>query len=138
MKSRVRNNGTGMEMILIEIHDSPGNTLTKKEMEEFVRSGEVKDTAPQGSTYIASGNFNLEMQTGYWMQVDMLGDRAGWKFYQDSVIYQLFFRGKAIGITCTAIGPDTEKLKVNEALKRVRPLCQQVLNSVVLTQAYER
>lgn len=129
-------NGTGMEMIAIEIHDAQGYSPTKKEMEEFVRSGEVKDTAPQGSTYIAAGNFNLEMQTGYWMQVAMLGERAGWKFYQDNLMYQLIFRGKAIGVTCAAGGPESEKLKVNEAFKKVRPLCQQVLNSLVLTQAY--
>lgn len=129
-------NGTGMEMIAIEIHDAQGYNPTKKEMEEFVRSGEVKDTAPQGSTYITGGNFNLEMQTGYWMQVAMSGERAGWKFYQDCLIYQLFFRGKAIGVTCSAMGPVSEKLKVNEAFKKVRPLCQQVLNSLVLTQAY--
>lgn len=129
-------NGTGMEMIAIEIHDAQGYNSTKKEMEEFVRSGEVKDTAPQGSTYIAAGNFNLEMQTGYWMQVAMSGERAGWKFYQDYLMYQLFFRGKAIGIICQAGGPENEKPKVNEAFKRIRPLCQQVLNSVVLSQAY--
>ena len=29
-------------------------------MEEFVRSGEVKDSVPDSSTYIASGNFTLE------------------------------------------------------------------------------
>ncbi len=129
-------NGTGMEMIAIEIHDAQGYSSTKKEMEEFVRSGEVKDTVPEGSTYIAAGNFNLEMQTGYWMQVAMSGDRAGWKFYQDYLMYLLFFRGKAIGVTCAAVGPESEKLKVNEAFKRVRPLCQQVLNSLVLAQAY--
>ena len=129
-------NGTGMEMITVEIHDAQGYSPTKKEMEEFVRSGEVKDAAPQGSTYIAAGNFNVEMQTGYWMQLATSADRAGWKIYQDYLTYQFFLRGKAISVACSASGPESEKLKVNEAFKRVRPMCQQVLNSVVLAQIY--
>ena len=129
-------NGTGLEMIILDIRDGPGYNLTKKVMEEFVRSGEVKGAAPDGSTYVASGNFSLENQTGYWLQYAMASERAGTKMYVDALMYQFFFRGKAIGIMCQAGGPENEKPKVNEAFKRIRPLCQQVLNSVVLPQAY--
>lgn len=129
-------NGTGMEMMSIEIHDAQGYNPTKKEMEEFVRSGEVKGVVPKGTIYIASGNFNLEMRTGYWIQATMQGDRAGFEYYQNYLMYQIFFRGKAIGLTCAAVGPESEKINVNAAFKKVRPLCQQVLNSLVLMQAY--
>lgn len=132
----VSENGTGLEMILLDIRDGQGYNPTKKEMEEFVRSGEVKDSVPDGSTYVASGNFTLEKQTGYWLQFAMILERAGTKMYQDVLMYQFFFRGKAIGIMCQAGGAENEKPKVNEAFKRIRPLCQQVLNSVVLPQAY--
>lgn len=132
----VSENGTGLEMIHLDIRDVQGYNPTKKEMEEFVRSGEVKDSVPDGSKYIDSGNFTLEKQTGYWLQIAMPLERAGMKMYQDALMYQFFFRGKAIGIMCQAGGPENEKPKINEAFKRIKPLCQQVLNSLVLTQAY--
>lgn len=132
----VSENGTGLEIIHLDIRDGQGYNPTKKEMEEFVRSGEAKDSVPDGSTYVDSGNFTLEKQTGYWLQMAMPLERAGMKMYQDALMYQFFFRGKAIGIMCQAGGPENEKPKVNEAFKRIRPLCQQVLNSLVLTQAY--
>lgn len=132
----VSENGTGLEMIHLDIRDGQGYNPTKKEMEEFVRSGEAKDSVPDGSKYVDSGNFTLEKQTGYWLQMAMPFERAGMKMYQDALMYQFFFRGKAIGIMCQAGGPENEKPKVNEAFKRIRPLCQQVLNSLVLTQAY--
>lgn len=130
-------NGTGLELILLDIRDAQGYNPTKKEMEEFVRSGEVKEAVPEGATYVASGNFTLEMRTGYWIQmVTPQLERAGVKFYQESLMYVFFFREKAVGLLCNAGGPENEKSKVNEAFKRIRPLCQQVLNSVVLPQAY--
>lgn len=129
-------NGTGLEVILLDIRDVEGYNPSKKEMEEFVRSGEVRGLTPEGSTYVASGNFTLEMRTGYWIQMAMPQERAGVKFYQDTLLYQLFFRGKAIGLLCIAGGPEDNKPIINETFKRIRPLCQQVLNSVVLPQAY--
>ncbi|MCX7192419.1 MAG: hypothetical protein NTY60_02135 [Proteobacteria bacterium] len=129
-------NGTGLNIIMLIIGDTKGNNPTKKEINELVRSGEVKSIAPEGSRFIDAGNFNLEKQTGYWMQVSMPIERAGMKMYQDILIYQLFFRGKGISIQCAAAGQADEITKVDDAFKRMKPLCQQVLNSLVLTQAY--
>ncbi|MBL8525566.1 MAG: hypothetical protein JNN20_17945 [Betaproteobacteria bacterium] len=132
----VSENGTGLETIHIDIRDGHGYNPTKKEMEEFVRSGEVKGAIPDGSLYIASGNFTLEKQNGYWVQISTPLERAGMKMYQNALMYQFFFRGKAIGIMCQAGGSENEKSKIDDAFKRIQPLCQQVLNSVVLPQAY--
>ncbi len=129
-------NGTGLEMILLDIRDVQGYNPTKKEMEEFVRSGEVKEIVPEGSKYLASGNFSLEKQHGYWIQMAMPLERAGIKMFHNSLIYQFFFRGKAIGIVCQAGGSENEKSKIDDAFKRIQSLCQRVLNSVVLPQAY--
>lgn len=136
VKKWVSENGTGLEIILLDIRDEQGYNPTKKEIEAFVRSGEVKEMVPEGSTYVASGNFTLEMRTGYWVQMAMPIERAEMKFYQDVLMYQFFFQGKAVGLMCQAGGSETEKPKVNDAFKRIRPLCQQILNSLVLTQAY--
>jgi hypothetical protein len=136
VKKWVSENGTGLEIILLDIRDGQGYNPTKEEIDEFVRSGEVKEVVPEGSTYVASGNFTLEKQTGYWVQMAMLKERAGMKGYIDALMYQFFFRGKAIGLMCQASGPVSEKSKVNETFKQIQPLCQQVLNSLVLSQMY--
>lgn len=132
----VSENGTGLETILLDIRDGQGYNPTKKDVEEFVRSGEVKDTIPNGSLYIASGNFTLEKQNGYWVQMSRNSERAGINLYQNVLMYHFFFRGKVIGVICQAGGPENEKSRIDEAFKRIQPLCQQVLNSVVLPQAY--
>jgi hypothetical protein len=136
VKKWVSENGTGLEIILLEILDAKGYNPTKKEIEALVSSGEVKRSTPGGSKYVASGTFTVEMRTGYWVQMTMSSERAEIKFYQDVLMYQFFFQGKAVGLMCQAGGPEAEKPRVNEAFKRIRPLCQQVLNSLVLTQAY--
>ncbi len=129
-------NGTGLEMFILDIRDSQWNNPSKKEIENFVKSGELKEIVPEGSSYVASGNFSIEGRPGYWLQMTMSIERAGVIIHQDIVAYQFFFRSKAIGLMCQAAGPVTEKLKIKEAFKRIRPLCQQVLNSLVLEQAY--
>lgn len=130
VKKWVSQNGTGMEMIHLDIRDTEGYTPTNNEIETFVSSGEVKDTVPAGATYINSGVFSLEMRKGYWMEMAMLHERAGIHLYQHSVMYQLFFRGKAIGLMCQTMSPNEDRAKADEAYKTTQPLCQQVLNSL--------
>lgn len=132
----IRANGTGFEIISLDIRDAEGANPTKKELEEFVNSGEVKDTVPEGGMYVDAGTFSIEQQNGYWMQMALSLDRAGMKMHEESLIYQLFFRGKAVGIMCASAGADNQKQKVHESLGQIRPLCQQVLNSLVLLQVY--
>lgn len=129
-------NGTGIEMILLDIRDGEGYNPTKKYLEDFVRSGDVKNTVPDGSSYIASGNFTLEKQNGYWVQMSTSHERIGVKMYQKALMYQFFFRGKSIGIMCQSTGFENEKSKINDSFKLIQPLCQQVLNSIVLPQIY--
>jgi len=129
-------NGTGLEMMLLDIRDAEGYTPSNKEIESFVSSGEVRDIVPSGAKYINSGLFSLEMRKGYWVEMAMPQERAGFKLYQHSVMYQLFFRGKAIGFICQAGRPTKDKAKADEAYNRIKALCQQVLNSIVLLQAY--
>lgn len=132
----ISGNGTGLESIHLDIRDSQGYTPTKKEIEEFVSSGEVKNTVADGFSYVASGSFALESQHGYWVHMIMPNERLGVKMYQIGLMYQLFFRGKAIGIMCQVGGSQNEKPKIDDAFKRMYPLCQQVVNSIVLPQAY--
>jgi hypothetical protein len=132
----VSQDGTGLEIIFLDIRDSEGYTPTNSDVESFVSSGEVKDMVPSGAAYINSGLFSLEMLKGYWIEMGIIEERAGIKLYQHSIAHQLFFRGKAIGLMCQASNSIEDKIKADEAFERIKPICQQVLNSLVLLQAY--
>jgi hypothetical protein len=130
-------NSATFEMIQLIIQDGEGYNPTAQEMQQFVASGEVRSAVPDGATYVSSGNFSLEKQTGYWVVMTMPVERAGFTIYQESLMYQMYFHGKAIGILCSTGGPIGEpRQKISDAFKQMKPLCQQVLNSLVLPQAY--
>lgn len=132
----VSQNGTGLEMMHLDIRDCEEYTPTDSEVETLVSSGEVKEIMPSGATYINSGLFSLEMRKGYWMEMSLVQERVGIKLYQHIRMHQLFFRGKAIGLMCQTSSAIEDKATADEAFKRINPLCQQVLNSLVLLQAY--
>lgn len=125
------------ELIQLIVMDAEDYNPTKQEMLQFVADGETKTVIPDGATYLASGNFSLEKQTGYWVEMTMPVERAGFTTYQESLMNQIFFRGKGIAILCSTGGKVGEETKVGEAFQqRMKPLCQQVLNTLVLPQAY--
>jgi len=129
-------NGTGLEMIALDIRDAEGYAPTRQETEEFVRSGEAKSAIPESAAFVSAGTFQVERQPGYWVQMTLKQERVGVGIYQEAIQYQLYFRGKAIGISCSALGSPDETKRVSDAFVRVRPLCQQVVNSLVLLQNY--
>ena len=129
-------NGTGLEMIALDIRDAEGYAPTRQEIEELVRSGEAKLAMPESAALVSAGAFLVEGQPGYWVQMTLKQERVGVGIYQEAIQYQLYFRGKAIGILCSALGPPENTTRVSEAFVRIRPLCQQVVNSLVLLQKY--
>ncbi len=136
VKKWTSENGTGLESIMLDTRDAEGYNPDRREIERFLRSGEVKQAVPQGAVYIESGTFTIEGRPGYWTHMKMTQERTGVEIYQGIVMYQAFFRGRAIGIMCHAGGPRRHAARVDETLKRIRPLCEQVVNSIVLEQAY--
>lgn len=132
----ISQNGDGLEIIHLDIRDTEGYTPTNSEVEAIVSSGEIKDMVPDGASYQESGIFSLEMRKGLWLEMTIAQERAGIKLYQRSRLHQLFFRGKAIGLMCGASASIEDTSSVDDAFKNIKPLCQQVLNSLVLLQAY--
>jgi hypothetical protein len=124
------------DLIQLIVVDAEGYSPTKQDTLQFIADGEAKSAIPDGATFVASGNFSLEKQTGYWVEMTSSVERAGFTIYQESMMYQLFFRGKGIAILCSTSGRADEPVKVGEAFQRMKPLCQQVVNSLVLPQAY--
>ncbi len=128
--------GTGLEILMLHIRDAEGYDPDKREIERFLRSGEVRQAVPDGALHLASGAFTVEGRPGYWIDMKLTQERVGVAVYQRMLMYQLFFRGQAIGIMCQTAGQPQNAAKVDDSLSRFRPLCQAVVNSLVLHQAY--
>lgn len=128
--------GTGNSMVLLDIRDAEGYNPSRSEMEKFVKSGEARDVVPDGGKVHDSGNITLENRTGYWVDMSVKLERAGFHMYERGYLYQLFINGKAIGLMCMSLSKEDEPQKADIAAKLNKPVCQQVLNSLVLDQAY--
>ncbi|KKK80394.1 hypothetical protein LCGC14_2823940 [marine sediment metagenome] len=129
-------NGTGLEFIMLQIRDAQGYNPSRLEIKDILRSGEVKDSIPNGATYVNSGYFTVENLPGYWIHMTMPTERVGLTVFQEVIMYQIFFRGKVIGIMCQAGGPEEDSERVSKTFKLIQPLCEQVVNSIVLNQIY--
>jgi hypothetical protein len=132
----VSEGGTGLSNIILMVQDTAGETPGRAEMDQFVRSGEIRESVPDDSKYLDGGAFSQEKSAGYWIDMAMPQERAGMKMYSRGRMYVLFFRGKAISVMCMAASAESEEVKVTAAAVKLNPLCQQVMNSVVLDQAY--
>lgn len=133
----VSQNGTGLEFIMLDIRDAKGFSPKRSDIDLLISSSEIKEFVPQGATYINSGKFSLEQQTGFWIETKFQMERVGIDIYQNQLTYYLFFYEKAIGIMCQTGGLPKNKRQVDKNFNLIRPLCQQVLNSLVLDQSYE-
>ena len=132
----VSEGGTGLSMIMLDVRDAKGYNPTRVEIEQFVKSGELKDILPESGRYLNGGIFSLEKHTGYWLDSIIEQERAGFHHRQRSLMHLLFFKGKAIVLTCASSALQNDQIKIDEAHIRNKPLCQQVLNSMILEQVY--
>jgi hypothetical protein len=136
VKKWVSEGGTGLANIMLLIQDTGGETPNRAEVDQFVQSGEIRTIVPDGGTYIDGGALSMEKSAGYWLEMATPQERAGRKMYSHGYMYLLFFQGKAISLICATGGAENEETKVSNASAKLKPLCQQVMNSVVLDQAY--
>jgi hypothetical protein len=90
--------GTGSSMIMLDIRDAQGYNPDRREMERFVKSGEVREAVPDGGTMHDAGTFTMEQRTGYWLDMSVKLERAGFRMYERSTMHQLFINGKSIGL----------------------------------------
>lgn len=129
-------NGTGQEMIVLTVGDPQELNPTREELADFIRSREVRAAVPEGATYVDAGIFTIEQRPGYWIRMTMRQERAGLSMSQEVQQYQFFYQGKPVMLSCSAVAVQQDAEAATDAMKRLLPLCQQVLNSLVLLQVY--
>lgn len=136
VKKWTNEGGTGLSIVMLEIRDAGGQTPSAREIEHFVKSGEARQTFTDLGKVYDVGTFTVERRKGYWGDLSMIQERAGLRMYQRGMLYQLFFRGKAIGVMCMAGANERDSQEADATAALIKPLCQQVVNSLVFEQAY--
>lgn len=128
--------GTGLSMITLDIRDTGGVTLTAADIADLVKSGEIRQMFSSIGTVSDASSFSIERQPGIFIRLSLPQERLGLRLFSEGAVYQVFFRGKAVGITCMASRPEPDRVGAADAWKRLDPLCRQIANSLVLSQVY--
>lgn len=128
--------GSGRGLIMVMVVNGAGPEPSAQEVKASVQSGEIKEWLPENAKLIGTKTFTLETRTGFSMDFSIDQERAWFELYQRSTTYNLFFRDWFIQITCGAMSEQTDRKTADAEFIRIKPICQQVLNSLVLPQAY--
>ncbi|VTV17492.1 hypothetical protein WDL1P1_00428 (plasmid) [Variovorax sp. WDL1] len=129
-------NGTGMETILLLVKTIGGERVTKADVAESLRNGEVKAMIPEGGTFIAAKAVTVEGQPAFVVEYDSAQDRAGIDLAMRAEMYGIFYGDYFISLQCMAGATKGDARKAASGYTGVKPLCQQVANSIVLPSRY--
>lgn len=128
--------GTGLDTIMLDIRRLEGPAIAKKQIDDLLQSGEIRSLLPGTATYVSSGSFTVEGLDGYWVQMTASTERAGVAVFVQSILHQLPLDGRIVGLTCASGALPDDPDEARQSFEQLRPLCQQVLNSLVLPQRY--
>jgi len=128
--------GTGMELIMLQVRETEGVYITRSDVAEIVQPGEIESMVPSGGVLEDYGMVSVENLPGYFMDIGLLQERAGMVIYQKIRQYNFFYRDRIIAVHCSAGSLESEHESVELRFEKVKPLCTQVFNSVVLPDQY--
>lgn len=129
--------GTETGMYMLYVKDS-GEKVdpTRRELEELVRTGEVNEFVEEGGKVNAAGVVHLERRNALWIDTSIRMERAGFLMYQRGTIHYVFTDGKVVGLFCQVITDEKDAKKADANFNEIKPLCNLILNSLVLEQVY--
>lgn len=130
--------GTGMELIMLQVRGTEGVSVTRADVAEMMQSGEIEGLIPEGGALLDYGMVSVEGLPGYFMDFDVLMERAGMAVYQKMRQYSFFYHDRMISVQCSAGALESDYESAEARFERVKPLCVQVFNSVVLPDKYLR
>lgn len=130
--------GTGGELIMLQVRGTEGVAVTRADVAEMMLPGEIEDLVPDGGVLQDYGLVTIEGLPGYFMDFDVLMERAGIAVYQKMRQYSFFYHDRMIAVQCSAVALESDYESAEARFERMKPLCVQVFNSVVLPDKYLR
>lgn len=129
----VSRGGHGESMIMLIVNDTKEPEPSSAEIKALAQSG---DLTPEGASMISSRTFSTERRTGIMLEYSHEQERVELEMYSRATTYTLFVNGRAVQILCGAYAPKNKKRIADNQHILIKPLCQQVMNSVVFPQIY--
>ena len=136
VKKWTSESGTGLSVITLDLRDTGGVTPTVEEIADLVKSGEIREMFSSMGTVLDAAPFSIERQPGVFVRLSMIQERIAIQLSSEGAMFQVFFRGKAVGIMCMTSRPELARADTASAWRLLEPLCRQVANSLVLSQVY--
>ncbi|MBN4048316.1 hypothetical protein JYU09_01965 [bacterium AH-315-O15] len=109
---------------MLDIRDAEGVTPTTLEIDELVESGAIAETLSELGEVHEVGLFSFEQRRGYWGELSTTVERTGIRMYERAMMYQLFIRGKAVGVMCATVAGEEDHQKADLAMSLIKPVCQ--------------
>lgn len=129
----VSRGGHGGSMIMLIVNDTKEPEPSSAEIKALAQSG---DLTPEGASMISSRTFSTERRTGILVEYSHEQERVEMEMYSRATAYTLFINGRMVQLLCGVYAPKSEKKQADKEHILVRPVCQQVMNSVVFPQIY--
>lgn len=129
----VSKGGHGGTMIMLIVNDTKEPEPSAADIKAWAKSN---DLVPDGATLISSKTFSTEKRTGILLEYSHEQERIEMEMYTKATAYTLFVKGRMVQILCGVYAPKSEKHQADKEYTLVKPVCQQVMNSVVFPQIY--
>lgn len=129
-------NGTGLETVLLLVKTLGGERVTKADVAEYIKSGDIKDMVPDEGRLISAKAITIEAQPGFVVEFDSISERAGSTLALRSEMYAVIFGDYFVSVQCIASAGAGDAKSAATSYARVKPLCQQVANSLVFPGRY--
>ncbi|WP_417539427.1 hypothetical protein [Marinobacter sp.] len=128
--------GTGMELVILHVRETDGVHISRSDVAEMLQPGEVDALVPADGVLYDYGMVTIEGLPGYFIDFGQLAERAGTVMFQQMRQYVFFYKDRAVSVQCSVGALESDHELVEGRFARVKPLCAQIFNSVVLPELY--
>jgi hypothetical protein len=128
-------NGTGLQTIMLDVREV-GETVRDEDVDDALAKEVGADVAGSAGELIESGRFRHETYPGVWFNLIREEERATIKIKLGMLYFMIFAGDKAVSVGCTSGSDVRSNVDPKKAISDLKPLCLQVLNTLVLPGAY--
>ncbi len=134
----VSEGGNGNATIQLDIRDARGFRPSKDDIARFIAQGGVRELVIDGGEVVDASAYSLETLPGFSALLRSSTEQTpGQQSLSWTQMYQVFFRGQAISVMCTATGRPGDPASADQGLRRIQSLCRQVASSLMVEQLYD-
>lgn len=133
--------GTGTDMIILEIYDLHGDTVSDAQLKVMASTNTLAQWAPINSQMLDSGLTRVDHRQAYWFDIAMTQQHQGMPITSQTREYGLFLDDKLIRLHCTSYHPAADgtayaksktDFTVDDSFNEIKPLCEGVMESLVM------